>query len=398
MVDPMLRTGGTMMTSMSILNNSPTTNYLGQRLGNYQLVKFLGQGGFATIYLAKHRYLGTYAAVKVLNTRLIHEEIETFCFEARTAARLIHPHIVRVLEFGLEDNIPFLVMDYAPHGTLRQWYAKGVMLPLKTILLHIRQIASALQFMHGYQIIHQDIKPENMLVGSNHQVLLSDFGISVTAHKATALGTKKRAGTVTYMAPEQIQGKPCLASDQYALGVVVYEWLCGAMPFQGSVREIINKQLFEYPPLLQMKVPTIPIAVEQVVMRSLEKDPQQRFPNVQAFAQALEQAYTETTGERNPHPRPRVIAGSSLNLAKSSSSRKPPIRKRQETAVKKVVFWKALLATFVIGSLIGAMIGVILGVFGTDIQKDVLLIWLCLVIVSFFVLHGRKKQVSSQHA
>src|SRR5256714_13182968 len=153
------------------------TDRVGQQLGNYQLIRLLGEGGFAEVYLGEHIHLGTEAAIKVLHTQLASDDVDKFRTEARTIARLIHPHIVRVLEFGVEGKTPFLVMEYAPNGTLRQRHQKGSRLPLELVLSYVRQIASALQHAHEQRLIHRDIKPENMLLGRTHEVLLSDFGL-----------------------------------------------------------------------------------------------------------------------------------------------------------------------------------------------------------------------------
>src|SRR5437667_8345053 len=147
------------------------TDYVGQQLGNYRLIRLLGKGSFAEVYLGEHIHLGTAAAIKVLYTQLTSEDVDKFRNEARIIARLIHPHIVRVLEFGVEGKTPFLVMDYAPNGTLRQRHAKGVILPLTTIVTYVKQIADALQYAHQEKLIHRDIKPENMLLGRRHDVL-----------------------------------------------------------------------------------------------------------------------------------------------------------------------------------------------------------------------------------
>src|SRR5213080_635242 len=151
---------------------------VGQQLGNYRLSRLIGHGGFAEVYLGEHIHLNTQAAIKVLQIRLTGSNLEQFRNEARTIASLVHPNIVRVLDFGLEDNIPFLVMDYAPNGTLRQRHPKGSVLPLATVVDYVRQVADALQYAHNIKVIHRDIKPENMLLGRNNEVLLSDFGIA----------------------------------------------------------------------------------------------------------------------------------------------------------------------------------------------------------------------------
>src|SRR5437762_4455124 len=206
---------------------------VGQQMGNYQLIRLLGEGGFAEVYLGEHIHLGTQAAIKVLHTQITNDDIDKFRTEARTVARLIHPNIVRVLEFGVEGKTPFLVMDYASNGTLRQRHPRGTHLPLASIVNYVKQLADALQYAHDEKLIHRDIKPENMLLGRRNEVLLSDFGIAVIAQSTRMQSTQEVVGTAYYMAPEQLQGKPRLASDQYALGVVVYEWLSGSRPFHG---------------------------------------------------------------------------------------------------------------------------------------------------------------------
>src|SRR6202165_5950592 len=193
---------------------------VGQQMGNYQLIQLLGEGGFAEVYLGEHIHLDTQAAIKVLHTQITRDDIDKFRTEARTVARLIHPNIVRVLEFGVEGKTPFLVMDYAPNGTLRQRHSSGTQLPLTTVVSYVKQIADALQYAHDERLIHRDIKPENMLLGRRHEVLLSDFGIATVAQSSRYQSTQDVIGTVAYMAPEQIQGKPRPVSDQYSLGIV----------------------------------------------------------------------------------------------------------------------------------------------------------------------------------
>jgi len=266
---------------------------VGQQLGNYRLTNLLGQGGFADVYLGEHAYLKTPAAIKVLQTRVTNDDLTSFLQEAQNIARLVHPHIIRVFDFGVDGNTPFLVMDYAPHGTLRQRHPKGTRLPLDSIVLYVKQIADALQYAHDEKLIHRDIKPENILLGRRDEALLGDFGIALAAQSSRYQSTQDVVGTVAYMSPEQIQGKPRTASDQYALAIVAYEWICGTRPFLGSFTELCTQHMFAAPPPLRDSVPTISPAVDQVIATALAKDPKQRFASVQAFARALEQVCQE---------------------------------------------------------------------------------------------------------
>src|SRR6266567_1793722 len=273
---------------------------IGQQLDNYRLTRLLGAGGFGQVYLAEHLYRPTQVAIKIL-PQLAQDDLHNFLIEARTF-RLKHPNIVQVLDFGVEGRIPFIVMEYAPNGTLRQRHPKGTRVLLPTIVSYIKQVASALQYAHNERLVHRDVKPENMLIGVQNQVLLSDFGIATIAHGTASQSVEAMAGTIPYMAPEQIQGHPRSASDQYSLGVVVYQWLCGDYPFHGTLTDVAMQHLTMPPPSLREKVPAISPDVEQVVTTALAKDPRQRFGSVLAFATALEQASQVKRSEPEPEP------------------------------------------------------------------------------------------------
>ena len=275
---------------------------VGQQLGNYRLIRLLGRGGFAEVYLGEHIYLKTQAAIKILQMRLASEDIEGFLNEARTIAGLKHPHIIRVLDFGIDAGTPFLVMDYAPHGTLRQRHPKGVPLPLPTIMNYVKQVAPALQYAHERKLVHRDVKPENLLLGGDDEALLSDFGIALVTQSSGYQSTQEVVGTAAYMAPEQFQGKPRPASDQYSLGIVVYEWLCGDRPFRGTFTELYSQHMFVPPLSLREKIPIVPLAIEQVVLMALAKDPKERFACVQSFAQALNVASEQVNQSNSTIP------------------------------------------------------------------------------------------------
>ena len=175
---------------------------VGQQLGYYRLLRLLGSGAFAEVYLGEHIHLKKQAAVKVLRTQLSKDEAENFRREAQTLARLENPHIIRVLDFGFDHETPFLVMEYAPNGTLRQLHPSKTTVPLPTIIAYVKQIAEALYYAHTNQVIHRDVKPENMLLGRQQELLLSDFGIATVTQSSQASNPHSIAGTAVYMAPE----------------------------------------------------------------------------------------------------------------------------------------------------------------------------------------------------
>src|SRR5690348_6669526 len=267
---------------------------VGQQLGHYRLLPVLGQGAFAEVYLGEHLYLERPAAIKVLRVQMEKDTQEQFRLEARTIANLQHPHIVPVLDFGLADQTPYLVMEYTPGGTLRSQHPKGTRLPLEQIVAYVKQIAAALDSAHQQRIIHRDVKPENLLLTAKGEVVLSDFGLAVVQRTLESLSTQEPAGTPQYMAPEQIQHHPCAASDQYALGIIVYEWLAGEAPFRGTLFEVFSHHLYQPPPSLCERLPDLAVTVEEAVFKALAKDPEQRFACVADFASALEQACDAT--------------------------------------------------------------------------------------------------------
>ncbi len=269
------------------------TDRVGQQYGDYRLVSLMGQSRFADVYLGEHISLKAQAAIKVLQVHITDNDRERFFNDASTIASLVHPHIVQLLDFGVEDEMPFLIMEYAPNGTLRQRHPKGTVLPITSIISYVMQVAAALQYAHEREVIHHNVKPGNMLLGSKGDVLLGDFAIASFMQSVPQNGPKQSAGSVAYMSPEQIKGNPSVKSDQYALGAVVYEWLSGERPFHGTPTEIATQQLFASPTPLRQKNPSIPFAIEEVVMIALAKDPHQRFRDLSTFANALEQASKE---------------------------------------------------------------------------------------------------------
>src|SRR5438045_1637079 len=261
---------------------------IGQHVGDYRLLRWLGGGGFGDVYLAQRALDGAQVALKLLHTRLSSsEELKAFINEARTI-RLQHAHIVPLLDFGLsQEDLPYLVLEYVSQGTLRDRHPKGSPVPLPLVLNYARQVGSALQYAHEQRIIHRDVKPQNMLLRSDGTVLLSDFGLVAVIHSSDSVSPHQGAiGTMAYIAPEQIQGQAQAASDQYSLGVVVYEWITGQRPFQGTTVEIAMQHAMKPPPSLVAHIPRLARQVEAVVLKALMKDPKERFLSVSDFTSA----------------------------------------------------------------------------------------------------------------
>ena len=268
-------------------------DHVGRRLGNYKVIRKLGEGGFGEVFLAEHVHLKIQVAIKLLqHVQLPGNEEERFRNEAQIIANFDHQNIIKVIDYGIEEstNTPYLVMNYAPNGNIRKRYPKGKRLEPLHILPYVKQIAAALQYIHGHRVVHRDVKPENMLLDEQDQIRLSDFGIAVVYETTSSPNTVDTFGTPVYMAPEQFEGKASPASDQYSLGVVIYEWLCGTPPFEGGLVELIHQHKNVSPPSMFEKAPFLSRSIEEVVLKALAKKPGERYGSVKEFAQAFQKA------------------------------------------------------------------------------------------------------------
>lgn len=271
----------------------------GLELGPYRLLSKIGEGGAAVIYRAYQPSMGRYVAIKLLKLAPEEEDptfVARFTQEARTLAQLQHPHILPVIDFGQAEGYAYLVMVLLEQGTLRHLLRKHGALPLDTCAFMLAEIASALDRAHGRGIIHRDLKPENILLDEDQHVYLTDFGIAGLQEGARQSGSGGQLlGTPQYMAPEQARGAPAdVRSDVYALGVMLYEMVLGQLPFRAdSPHGLIFKHLTEPPPRPRGIDPTLPEAVERVLLRALEKDPARRYLSAldlaAAFVDALPQ-------------------------------------------------------------------------------------------------------------
>ncbi len=272
------------------------TDFVGHLIGKYRLIHKLGVGGLAQVYLGENSIIPQMIqAIKVL-THLSTEGAAAFEKEARTLSRLHHPHIIKILDYGISSQgIPYLVMPYKSNGNVRQEFPSGLVLSLETVIDFIKQLADALTYAHTRvpPLIHGNIKPPNILIDQNDALLLSDFGSVMRLQQGeTAQMLPQSAITIAYAAPEQLlsPGNPgylSAATDQYALGVLVYELLTGEWPFHGDAQEMIQQKLNDAPPALHTERPDIPPEVERIVQRALASDWHERYATVNDFAAAL---------------------------------------------------------------------------------------------------------------
>ncbi|MEW5868515.1 MAG: protein kinase [Chloroflexota bacterium] len=271
-------------------------NLVGQTLGRYQLIEKLGEGGMAAVYKAYDPRLDRFVAVKVISSSIQQDASfsQRFDLEAKSLAKLSHPNIVQIYDYGEHDGIAFLVMAYVPGGTLKQRISGPMNYPDAAKLLI--PIAKALEFAHQNQVIHRDIKPANILLTQSGEPMLSDFGIAkMLGEGHTLTGTGVGIGTPEYMSPEQCKGgKIDQRSDIYSLGIVFFELITGRRPYQADTpMAVAFKQVSEPLPRLQELVPGLPETVEKVIYKTLAKNPDDRYQKMSEFFAALEKLAQE---------------------------------------------------------------------------------------------------------
>lgn len=272
---------------------------IGKQFGDYEIQALLGRGGMASVYRGYDARLDRCAAVKVIGGNLLggdHDEEyrQRFLREARAIARLRHPNIVGVYQFGEVDNLYYMAMVFIDGSNLgqvlRDYASRGLLLPLSQVLRIVHDIAGALDYAHVGGVIHRDVKPSNIMVNGQGQAILTDFGLALSATDGTIGNT---FGSAHYIAPEQAvsSANAVPQSDLYSLGVVLYQMLTGTVPFDDpSPMSVALKHLNEAPTAPRKHNPQISPEVEKVVLKALAKYPEDRYPNGEALARALELA------------------------------------------------------------------------------------------------------------
>ncbi len=258
----------------------------GTTLGRYRLMRRLGRGGMSEVYLAYDESMHREVAIKVVSGSYA-DYLARFQREAEAIGRLHHDHILPAYDYGEEGPWHYLVMPYIGHGTLRDRLESGP-LTLEDAGEMLEQVASALQAAHDAGIVHRDIKPSNILLRDDHYSYLADFGLAKALEGGNDLTlTGTLLGTPEYMSPELSEGPATTTSDLYALGILLYEMVTGRVPFSGETPIAVYwKQIREQPTPPSRLQPDLPRSIEQIILRSLEKDPSRRYPTAVALAQA----------------------------------------------------------------------------------------------------------------
>jgi beta-lactam-binding protein with PASTA domain/predicted Ser/Thr protein kinase len=310
----------------------------------YRVLRRIGSGGMADVWLAEDTHLQRQVALKVLHSRYLQDQqfVERFQREAEHAAGLQHPNIVAVFDRGQDDGVNYIAMRYVQGPTLKELIDRGLT-PEQAVAL-VRQVLEGARFAHRNGIVHRDLKPQNVIVDEEGKAVVTDFGIA-RAGVSEITQTGSVMGTPQYLSPEQAQGfEVTPVSDLYSIGVILYEALCGRVPFEGeSAVAVAMKQVSETPQRPSSINPQVSPALDAVVMRALEKDPGQRFQSADAFIAALDQAMRE----------PGVGRGT------AAFATVPPVVEEvppEEDRQRNNWLWALLVAAIAIGLLIGLLL------------------------------------------
>ena len=268
--------------------------------GRYEVLKRVGSGGMADVYMAKDHKLNRNVAVKVLKSEYVEDEkfLKKFETEAQAVARLSHPNIVNIYDVGMEDGINYIVMELAEGITLKEYIRKkGYLSPKETVEIST-QIASAISHAHKNHIIHRDIKPQNILVSDTGIIKVTDFGIAKATSSNTVTSTATAMGSVHYISPEQAKGRFCdEKSDIYSLGITMYEVVTGHVPFdhENGVTIALMHLQNEITPPSQIR-DGIPDSLEKIILKCTMKKPEERYQTADDLIADLRLVFEDTSG------------------------------------------------------------------------------------------------------
>ncbi|MBQ6495160.1 MAG: Stk1 family PASTA domain-containing Ser/Thr kinase [Bacilli bacterium] len=278
----------------------------GQKINDrYEIIKSIGEGGMANVYLAKDTILERNVAIKVLRGDLENDEkfIRRFQREARSVSDLSHPNIVEVYDVGEEEGQHYIVMEYIEGRTLKQLIQKRGALTIPEVLDIMTQLTDGLSAAHKAYIIHRDIKPQNIMILDNGMIKITDFGIAMTLNATQLTQTNSVMGSVHYLPPEQAAGQTATTkSDIYSSGILMYELITGNLPFKGdNAVEIALKQMKEKLPSIRKQNPLIPQSIENIILKATAKNPKNRYETIEEMHEDLVHALDEDRANENKY-------------------------------------------------------------------------------------------------
>jgi eukaryotic-like serine/threonine-protein kinase len=293
----------------------------------YELEELVGHGGMSSVYKARDSLLERHVALKILHEQYVADEdfVERFKREARSVAQLQHPNIVTVIDRGEEDGRQYIVFEYIDGENLKEHVARKGRLDVQEALEIAVEVARGLAFAHQQGLVHRDVKPQNVLLNGDGRAKVTDFGIARSLDVDGLTQTGSVLGTSNYIAPEQASGQRVDAqTDVYALGAVLYELLTGDVPFPGeSFVAVAMKHVNEPPPNVLDRRGDVPLRVAAAVDRALEKDPDQRFPTMDAFAAELEACLAELARDDEDDADATIVIPARQRLQHKRGSRVP---------------------------------------------------------------------------
>ena len=319
----------------------------GQKINErYEIIKTIGEGGMANVYLANDTILDRKVAIKVLRGDLSNDEkfIRRFKREALSVSNLSHPNIVEVYDVGEEEGNYYIVMEYIDGKTLKQLLQKRGALTLTEVIDIMSQLTDGLSHAHEAYIIHRDIKPQNIMIEDNGLVKITDFGIAMAMNSTQLTQTNSVMGSVHYLPPEQANGKgSTVKSDIYSLGILMYELLTGSVPFKGdNAVEIALKHMKEKIPSIRKQNPTIPQSVENIVLKATAKNPKNRYDTVKEMYNDLQSAMTRENEKRLVYEYPendleetKVVPVITKEVKKSMVDKPDDLEERDSSILKE---------------------------------------------------------------
>lgn len=333
--------------------------------GRYEIIEEIGQGGMAIVYMAKDQLLNRNVAIKILRKEYIHDEqfIKKFKRESQSAASLSHHNIVNIYDVGVEEDIHFIVMELVKGKTLKQLINDSERIGWEKSIRIAQQIASALEHAHKNHIIHRDIKPHNIIMTEDELAKVADFGIARAITSSTITQVEDTMGSVHYLSPEQARGGFVNEkSDLYSLGIVLYEMITGEVPFKGetSVSVAIQHLQSEIKPPIDINS-SIPIGLNNIILKLLKKNPDERYVNATALINDLNRVYLDPEinviqdpfDENAPTQITPIISKEEIETEKVSDDKEKSNRTSKNKRLKIII---TLVVVFLMASTVGALV------------------------------------------